>query len=518
MPEKPAATKRPRDLRQLAQQRPRVGRHVVEPGDAARERGVLQRGDAPRGGGGQRLQALGRRRLRELVGGNAAAAVEAAHERPAARLRPVVHRARRVDAGGADRWQPRRVLQDRHLVEFALDRQRNADASEQRPRPRAGRGDDDGRLDRPPSGSTRRGRGPAADADRRAPPCAGGTTRPSRGRAPGSRRRRPRRRHSRNRAPRPPPDVRRRASTPGRSRAAPPASPPACPRRATAAWPRWLRSRSRSPAGTMRTKPVRRKSPGRPTISGQRSKILEAPCARAAPPARSCSACAPGPTSGRCRRAPARPCRARRSARPPARQVEGDRGAGDAGAEDDDVRGLSAAPGRLRRSRSTCRAALCPGAPVTPPPGMGARAAQVEALDRRAVARPAGHRPHEEELLQGQVAVEDVALGQAEPALEVERRQDLRRLAPRRHVGRVFARSSRSRGRPSSSRHASQVPSPQPVRARTARSRSSRAGPAAPASDPRSRRPRSPPRARRAARRAGRFRSSARRTPATAPA
>ena len=56
---------------------------------------------------------------------------------------------------------------------------------------------------------------------------------------------------------------------------------------------------------------------------------------------------------------------------------------------------------------------------------MRSRAAQVEAVHRRAVACPAGQGPHEEELIQAQVTVEDIALGQAVDALEVERGQDL---------------------------------------------------------------------------------------------
>ena len=66
-----------------------------------------------------------------------------------------------------------------------------------------------------------------------------------------------------------------------------------------------------------------------------------------------------------------------------------------------------------------------PGAPMMPPPGMGRRAAHVEVADRRAVARPARHRAQEEELLERQLALEDVAFGEAELALEVERRQHL---------------------------------------------------------------------------------------------
>src|SRR5689334_5306501 len=52
-------------------------------------------------------------------------------------------------------------------------------------------------------------------------------------------------------------------------------------------------------------------------------------------------------------------------------------------------------------------------------------AAHVEAADGRAVLRPPGSGAEEEELLERQLALEDVALGQAELALDVERREDL---------------------------------------------------------------------------------------------
>ena len=69
---------------------------------------------------------------------------------------------------------------------------------------------------------------------------------------------------------------------------------------------------------------------------------------------------------------------------------------------------------------------------------MRSRTAQVEAGDGRAVARPPRHWAHEEELLEGQVAVEDVALGEPVGALEVERSQDLTSHHCPRHVGRVL--------------------------------------------------------------------------------
>src|SRR5258706_14940168 len=68
---------------------------------------------------------------------------------------------------------------------------------------------------------------------------------------------------------------------------------------------------------------------------------------------------------------------------------------------------------------------VAPGRPRDPAPRVRPRAAQVEAAHGRAVLRPAGHRAHEEELVEGEVAVEDVALGQAVGALEIEGGQHL---------------------------------------------------------------------------------------------
>ena len=57
--------------------------------------------------------------------------------------------------------------------------------------------------------------------------------------------------------------------------------------------------------------------------------------------------------------------------------------------------------------------------------GMRRRSAHVEVAHRRLVLRPARRRPQEEQLLERQLALEDVAFGQAEVALDVERRQHL---------------------------------------------------------------------------------------------
>src|SRR4029079_19094903 len=70
---------------------------------------------------------------------------------------------------------------------------------------------------------------------------------------------------------------------------------------------------------------------------------------------------------------------------------------------------------------------------------VGGRAAQPQVLDRGPEPRPAGHRPAEEELLERELALEDVALGQAGRAVDVERGHDLAieatRLQVRRELG-----------------------------------------------------------------------------------
>src|SRR2546425_10995091 len=56
---------------------------------------------------------------------------------------------------------------------------------------------------------------------------------------------------------------------------------------------------------------------------------------------------------------------------------------------------------------------------------MRARAALEQAMDRRAVARPRRRGAQEELLLQRELALEDVAFGKTDDALDVGRRDDL---------------------------------------------------------------------------------------------
>ena len=78
-----------------------------------------------------------------------------------------------------------------------------------------------------------------------------------------------------------------------------------------------------------------------------------------------------------------------------------------------------------RPSFSIVGAALRPGRSHDSAAGMRSRSAHVEALHRRSVLRPTGRRAEEEQLLERQLTLEDVALGKAEGPFDVERRQDL---------------------------------------------------------------------------------------------
>ena len=63
---------------------------------------------------------------------------------------------------------------------------------------------------------------------------------------------------------------------------------------------------------------------------------------------------------------------------------------------------------------------VVPGRASDPTARMGARSAQIETGNGRPVLGPAGYRAHEEKLIQYQVTVEDIALGQAVGTLEIE--------------------------------------------------------------------------------------------------
>ena len=90
--------------------------------------------------------------------------------------------------------------------------------------------------------------------------------------------------------------------------------------------------------------------------------------------------------------------------------------------------------------------------------GVGGRAAQVEALDGRAVVGVADDGAEQEELVQRHRALEDVAAGQVEGLLQVERRQHLPGDDRLLEVRRVLVRAGRSSGRRTFFVASSQVP------------------------------------------------------------
>ena len=72
---------------------------------------------------------------------------------------------------------------------------------------------------------------------------------------------------------------------------------------------------------------------------------------------------------------------------------------------------------------------------------MSPRTCQIEALDRGRVARPARDRPHEQDLIQGQIALVEMTLSEAEPRFDVpgaehlpidDRAGEIRRIARER--------------------------------------------------------------------------------------
>ena len=114
--------------------------------------------------------------------------------------------------------------------------------------------------------------------------------------------------------------------------------------------------------------------------------------------------------------------------------------------------------------------------------GMSPRAAQVEPAHRRAIAAPTRHRSLEEELLEAQLAVEDVAFGEAEARARGPRASPPAGGGSSRAGWARTRRASRSRRR--RRRRAASPSFPRRAgRGRTARRSTSRACPAAPASD-----------------------------------
>src|SRR3990167_9169951 len=93
-----------------------------------------------------------------------------------------------------------------------------------------------------------------------------------------------------------------------------------------------------------------------------------------------------------------------------------------------------------RASEIACNHTSCVDArsPCEAGAGMRSRAAQKKTADRRAVLTEPQERPHGEELIERELAMENLAAGQPPAALEVERRQDLARDDTRLQRGRVL--------------------------------------------------------------------------------
>src|SRR5579872_4136609 len=75
--------------------------------------------------------------------------------------------------------------------------------------------------------------------------------------------------------------------------------------------------------------------------------------------------------------------------------------------------------------------------------GMRAGSAEIQAADGSSILRPSRHWTHEEHLLQAEIAVKNIALGQSVGSLEIQRGKDLSREDRVRHVGRVLGNSVR---------------------------------------------------------------------------
>src|SRR5205085_5408544 len=71
---------------------------------------------------------------------------------------------------------------------------------------------------------------------------------------------------------------------------------------------------------------------------------------------------------------------------------------------------------------------------------MRARAALVKTADRRAISRPGGRGTQEEHLLQAELTLEDIALGEADDALDVGRSDDLPMNDRSGQIRRVFGK------------------------------------------------------------------------------
>src|SRR5205807_2531556 len=80
-----------------------------------------------------------------------------------------------------------------------------------------------------------------------------------------------------------------------------------------------------------------------------------------------------------------------------------------------------------------------PGCSGNSASGMRSCSAEIESVNGRAVLRPSSHGTHKEKLLQAQIAMEDVALGQTIGAFQIQRRKHLPGHDRLGNVGCVFS-------------------------------------------------------------------------------
>ena len=375
-----------------------------------------------------------------------------------------------------------RVAEHGDVMQLGFDRQADPGRAEQRRGPYARR----------PARTVPGGSGPAPGSARRSTRrfarCRrgdGGVRPVPHARAPGPRpagRRPPSRRpRSHPRAPTPPGSGRRCA---GRG----PAGPSAAASMTSASAPRQrcmatLAARAVLFAGrTMRAKPVRRthwRAAGqlrarRRTCASLRTASSTSGAERVVhPDQRRGPAAHPGP--GRV------PVQHQHVPGAQAAEMEGDRGTDDPGPDDDACR-VPVASAWLRQGPLTWRPGpfqvgqhpvgrVVAGGTGDPAARMRARAAQVQPAHRGGVPRPARHRPHVEQLVRLDVAVEDVALGEPVGPLQVERGEHLAGDHGTGHVRRERPIRASTRS-PSSSRRLVPAALALAGTARTARSRS----------------------------------------------
>src|SRR5262249_60932475 len=96
-----------------------------------------------------------------------------------------------------------------------------------------------------------------------------------------------------------------------------------------------------------------------------------------------------------------------------------------------------AAPAKASEIAKDFNGRVAPRQPRHPPTGVRPSTAQIEPGERHAVTGMAQHRPGAVELVERQLAVENIAIDEAEPPLQVERREHLAGDDARPQIGRV---------------------------------------------------------------------------------